>query len=308
MKKGSTLLLLFLSFSCYGQQVTPAFEWLSRFYNVRDFSTRHNEAYFSIQSPNEDFASIIFVKKIKNKWSKPELLSFSGQYRDIEPFLSPDGLRLYFSSNRPLNEADSIVKDYDIWYAERKSLSAEWSKPKNIGEPVNTIHNEFYPSVTDNQNIYFTSDGPQSMGKDDIFFSKWSGEKYDNPIPLDSNINSTGYEFNAFVAPNEDFIIYTIYGRKDGLGSGDLYISTKGKDGRWAKANTLGSDINSGQMDYCPFVDLQSNTLYFTSKRNNIVAKKHVTIKDYEKTINQYENGQSRIYKVSIGDIINLSR
>ena len=303
IKTCTIVILLFISASCAAQKVIPAFDWLSRFSNTRDFTANKAEAYFTIQSPNEDISSIACIKKINGQWSGPELVHFTGHYRDIEPFLSNDGLRLFFSSNRPTTKSDTFVKDYDIWYVERKKMSDEWSIPINIGAPVNTIHNEFYPCITANQNIYYTSDAPNSTGKDDIFFSVWDGEKYKNPAPVDSAINSAGYEFNAYVDPDERFIIYTMYGRKDGLGSGDLYMSIKQQNGEWGKARNLGPIINSKQMDYCPFVDTENN-LYFTSKRSNIETKNYSTLKDFEKAINQYENGQSRIYKVSIQDIL----
>ncbi|WP_321538323.1 hypothetical protein [Flavobacterium piscinae] len=49
------------------------------------------------------------------------MVSFTGKYKDLEPFLSTDGLKLYFASNRPLTESGE-PKDFDIWYVERKTL------------------------------------------------------------------------------------------------------------------------------------------------------------------------------------------
>ena len=43
--------------------------------------------------------------------------------------------------------------------------------PINIGEPINSPANEFYPSVANNNNFYFTCDERSTKGKDDIFFS-----------------------------------------------------------------------------------------------------------------------------------------
>ena len=114
------------------------------------------------------------------------------------------------------------------------------------------------------------------------------------------NINSTGYEFNAFVSPSEEFIIYTCYGRPDGLGSGDLYISYKNSKGNWDEPKNLGAEINSKQMDYCPFYDTTTQTLYFTSKRMIVIEKTFTNLKEFETEISSYENGFSRIYKYQI--------
>lgn len=278
----------------------PVLEYLSGLNNVRDFtiSEDQQEAYFTIQSPNDELAVMVRITKENGIWSQPNLVSFSGKYRDIEPFLTADGLRLYFSSNRPLNDLTSPAKDYDIWYVERADLKSNWLAPVNLGKPVNTSSNEFFPSLAQNGNLYFTSDAVALIKKDDIFFSKWNGQSYTDPVPLDENVNSEGYEFNAYIAPDESFLIYTAYGRKDGVGSGDLYISRRDATGKWNKAVNMGTKINSSNMDYCPFVDIKTNTLYFTSKRNAVSQQNFTSVNDFLEEISQYENGLSRIYQV----------
>ena len=288
-------------------QITPAFESLNSFPKIRDLSLSENqkEAYFTVQSPMEE-VSIIATSTIKDGvWSKPVPVPFStGKFKDLEPFLSPDGLSLYFASNRPLSEENQTTKDFDIWYVTRTSPQSSWSSPKNIGTTINTVHNEFYPAVSKQGNLYFTSDNPTGAGKDDIYCSLLKNGQYQKPYALSTAINSAGYEFNAFIAPDESYLLFTCYKRQDGIGSGDLYISFKQKDSSWSKAQNLGKEINSTAMDYCPFVD-QNGTLYFTSKRSKILKKNHVqTSHDLEKLVNQYENGLSRLYKLPFSDLL----
>ncbi|MVO07634.1 hypothetical protein GOQ30_00480 [Flavobacterium sp. TP390] len=296
------VLLTFANGISQNETVVPAFDFLIQFTNCRDFtlSKSQDELYFTIQNTTEEISQIVCSKKIKNKWTTPELVSFSSEHRDIEPFLSADGLRLYFSSNRPLENTSNQSKDYDIWYVERKNTKEKWSHPINIGTPVNTVKDEFYPSVALNGNLYFTSENDKSLGKDDIFVSRWENNAFTNPENLGPSINSTGYEFNAFIAPDESFLIFTGYKREDGLGSGDLYISYKNKLDVWEKATSLGSKINSSAMDYCPFYDSLTQTLYFTSKRNRATNQSFLNLETFLKEINQYENGSSRIYKCNL--------
>ncbi len=270
--------------------------------NVRDLCYTDDEIYFTIQSYQEEFSSIVFLKKEKGKWANPQIASFSGKYYDLEPFMSNDGLRLYFASNRPTDSLSTEVKDFDIWYVERTTLNGNWSKPKNIGEPVNTKYNEFFPSLANNMNLYYTSDRSDSKGKDDIFLCSYLNGSYQYPISLSDSINTGGYEFNAFIAPDESYIIYTGYNRKTGYGSGDLYISYHDGKGNWTGSKNLGLEINSDKMDYCPFVDIKNNILYFTSKRSKVKRSfdKAQTMYELQKEFNQYENGLSRIYQVPI--------
>ena len=305
LNKTTYLIILFVTIFGFSQEQTkpvPAFDFLKKYINTRDLALSQNqdEVYFTIQNTNEEVSVIAFSKKENKKWTEPKLINFTGKFRDIEPFLSSDGLKLYFSSNRPLHDSISKPKDYDIWYVERTNLKSDWSTPKNLGSPVNTSNNQFYPSLAKNGNLYFTSDGSKSLGKDDIFFSKWENNTYSEPTTLGLNINSAGYEFNAFVSPDEKILIFTGYNRTEGFGSGDLFISYKDINGNWEKAKNMGSEVNSTLMDYCPFYDTKTETLYFTSKRNSVSNLGFKTMEDLEKEINKYENGLSRIYKLNI--------
>ena len=309
------LYLLFMFSGVFGQAQNndlpqPAFPALAEYPNIRDLtlSTAGDEAYFSIQSPNGDLSVIARIRMDQNSWSTPEIVSFSGQNHDIEPFLSPDNLRLYFASSRPKNSDTKNKKDYDIWYVERSSTKQNWGEPINLGAPVNSDQNEFYPSVALNKNLYFTSDRTGSKGKDDIFVSLWNGKAYDEPISMGESINTEGYEFNAYISPSESFLIFSGYNRKDGLGSADLYVSQKAPDSSWRQAINFGSVINSNKMDYCPFVDIRSKTLYFTSKRSSISPDKaYETADEFLEELNKYENGLSRLYKIGLETIMHIN-
>ncbi|WP_335976821.1 hypothetical protein [Gaetbulibacter jejuensis] len=280
---------------------------VSQFPNVRDLAISPNgkEAVFSAQSFMGDISALMIVSKTDTKWSNPKIISFSGQYFDIEPFFSNDGLKLFFASNRPMDNTSTIVKDFDIWYVERASTEASWSAPINLGAPVNTEMDEFYPVVTNSNNLYFTLDNPSLKRKDDIYISEFKNGAYTQPKPLSDSINSEGYEFNAFIAPDESFIIYTCYNRDDGYGSGDLYVSYKQENGEWSISKNMGQKVNSNKMEYCPFVDTQNGILYFTSKRLKTTSfEEKQSIEDLKTIFYSYENGLSRLYKISITNLI----
>lgn len=285
---------------------------IKKFPNVRDFtiSSGGDEAYFTVQSHLSELSVISFLKKKNGKWLSAQIAPFSGKFKDLEPFLSPDGLRLYFASNRPLDSKGDESKDFDIWYVERKTKNSTWSTPINMGEPINSEHNEFYPAVSNAQTIYFTSDGRDTKGRDDILRSAWINGAYSEPESLGEAINSEGYEFNAYIAPDESFLIFSGYNRPDGIGSGDLYISFRGNDGIWEEAQSLGSPINSEKIDYCPFVDIKTKTLYFTSKRTSIgeTPIQFTSLKGLLEELNRYDNGLSRIYQTSLSDWIDKKK
>lgn len=281
-----------------GNEIVQFNSALNQFLNVRDFCISENgeEAYFTLQSPFQEISQLARVTRVNNEWTAPELLPFSDAYMDLEPFLSSDGKRLYFVSNRPLDDSTQEKKDFDIWYVERNGQKEEWSKPKNLGAPVNSAQDEFYPTLSENNNLYFTLDSPDGLGKDDIYFSRWENGTYSTPALLDENINSTGYEFNAFISKKEDYLLFSKYNEEGGLGSGDLYISRKDANGNWAKAENIGAPINTKYMEYCPFYDEKNQILYFTSRRNDMASRSFGSVSEFQKYIYGSNNGLSKIY------------
>ncbi len=276
----------------------------SEYPNVRDIAITSdgNEIYFTLDSYKSEIGAIAFIKKQGEDWSAPEIVSFSGNYRDLEPALSQDGKTMYFASNRPIHNDSISAKDYDIWFVDRTENG--WSEPQNIGETINTSHNEFYPSIANNGNLYFTSDRPTEIGRENIYVSEYIDESYTEPIPLGENINSKFYEFNAFIAPDESFLIFSTIRRGEGLGGGDLYISFN--QNGWQKAQPL-QFVNTKYLDFCPFVDTTSGLLYFTSQKTEIPPheEKGLDISFFQNlSKSDIPKGLNRIYSVEFEKVL----
>lgn len=280
--------------------------FISTFMNERDFaiSPDGNEFYFTISTPRSTFQTIVFSKRNdKGSWSYPEVVSFAGNYSDLEPAFSSDGKTLFFASNRPLN--GDVPKDFDIWKVTRNGDA--WGLPENLGPAINTAEDEFYPSITANGNLYFTASYKEGKGKEDIYVSELKNNTYSKPISLDSAVNSAAYEFNAFVAPDESYILFTSFGRKEDIGGGDLFISTKNKEGVWRKAMPLKS-LNSKRLDYCPYVSPDGKILFFTSERNALPTtfpEKKATYKAIKDAFFNTLNGTGNIYWVDFHYVLN---
>jgi hypothetical protein len=270
--------------------------------NERDFALSPDgmEIFYTLQSPYDRFQTILYIRKGNNgKWSKPEIAPFANTYNFLEPAFSPDGKKLFFSSNRPLT--GDKAKDFDIWWVEK--INGKWSEPQNVGGPVNTSADEFYPSITQSGNLYYTAAYKDAVGKEDIYLAAFVNGIYKTPIPLDTAINSKMYEFNAFVSPDEQFIIFTSYGRKDDKGGGDLYMSRRDAAGKWEPAKNL-AFLNSDKLDFCPFVSFDKKKLFFTSDRNALKETNPLT---YDKLIKQYAgllNGGGNIWWISFDEVL----
>jgi Tol biopolymer transport system component len=264
--------------------------------NNRDFtmSPDGNEIFFTVQQKDMLVSAIVRLYKKNGKWGKPELASFSGRYKDLEASFSPDGKRIWFASNRPSAASDS-TDDFDIWFVERNGSG--WGEPVHAGNVVNTSGNEFYPSVARNGNLYFTSEFKAGKGKEDIVMCAWANGAFQAPVSLPEAINSRGYEFNAFIDPDERFLLFTGYGRADDMGKGDLYISKRDAAGNWLPANTLGASVNSKYLDYCPFISPDKKVLFFTSNRPSVgIDRKNADYNAIAAALKGAGNGFDDIY------------
>lgn len=272
--------------------------------NERDFalSPDGKEIYFTISTPKSTFQTIVFCKQVKQgEWTTPEIVSFAGRYSDLEPTFSADGQTMYFASNRPTTGTEP--KDFDIWKVSRNQSG--WDEPVNLGLPVNTESDEFYPSIAKNGNLYYTASYKGGPGKEDIYLAEFKNRRYQAPVSLDTAVNSKFYEFNAFVDPNEQYILFTSYGRKDDTGGGDLYISVKGTNG-WLPAKNV-KTINSKQLDYCPYVSPDGKSLFITSERHNLpidFAEDRANYKVVQNTWTAPLSGVGNIYWIDFANII----
>ena len=78
----------------------------------------------------------------------------------------------------------------------------------------------------------------------EFFITELKDGKYSSAQPLPEAVNSKGDDFNAFIDPDEKFIIFSSYKRKDDLGRGDLYFALR-KEGIWQPAIHFDRGINS---------------------------------------------------------------
>jgi outer membrane protein OmpA-like peptidoglycan-associated protein len=123
------------------------------------------------------------------EWTKIRDLRINNEYYNVTtPYLSPDGKKLFFTSDKPGGFGGS-----DLYYSQLKD--GFWSDPVNMGPLINTKGNESYPFINFSGEIFFSSDGHQGLGGKDIFFSRFSDSAWITPIHLDPPINSSYDDF-----------------------------------------------------------------------------------------------------------------
>jgi hypothetical protein len=256
------------------------------------FSPDGKEFYFI--NGSGPVPAVVFMKEKNNRWTKPRVAAFSGVYRDFDPMFSYDGKKLFYCSTRPVEKNGKAKKDADLWVVERSAKG--WSEPRRLGPGVNSDKPEYYPCVTRNGNLYFTSGRAGGLGSSDIYRCKPVNGGYSEPENLGSAINSKTFEGDVFAAPDESYMIVTCYGRPDSLGSGDLYISFRQKDGSWSKLKNMGSPVNSKANEHCPMVSMDGKVFFFTSYRSTIEVAAPLKYDDILKIQPLSGNGRGDIF------------
>ena len=132
--------------------------------------------YFLRSTPTFNLWTILVSRFEKGKWGTPEIAPFSGQYSDADPFITSDGARFYFISNRPV--MGKAPPDLDIWVMENESFlifmtggrsdgrggfdlyisynrNGAWTKPANLGDKINSSGNEYSPTISPDGKYYF---------------------------------------------------------------------------------------------------------------------------------------------------------
>lgn len=225
-------------------------------------SSDGSEMYFVTSSGDHKHYAIIYVKRKKNVWAKPEIASFSGKYSDMGPRFSPDGTKIYFCSKRPVPGSLEENTSYDIWMIEKRTGSL--SEPIHLGGTINTDKNEAFPSIAANGTIYYHY-WEERGSESDIYFSRLKNGKYQKPEKLDFGISTEYYEGGPFISPDESYLLFQAI-RPDGFhGNTNIYISFKNDDHTWGKPVNIGASVNASGYPISPMVSPDGKYLFFAT-------------------------------------------
>ena len=153
-----------------------------------------------------------------DQWTKITELPFnSDQYNVAHPALSSDEKTLYFASNMPGTIGQSDIFKVTI------NNDGTFGTPVNLGKTINTEGRETFPFVSEDNELYFASDGHPGLGGLDVFVSEEMNDGTYKSVqnvgePLNSSKDDFGYLIDA-----KSRIGYVTSNRDGGQGSDDIY-------------------------------------------------------------------------------------
>lgn len=247
----------------YIGQETPGLEavmFAPNFISTEDFnhspafSPDETEFYYTDESSRG--ATIMVSRLESGLWTTPVPADIEGDYREIDPFITTDGKRMFFNSNRPITPGDTS-NNMDMWYVDKEADG--WGEPQHLGGKLSTEHAEWFPTAARNGNLYFTY-GPGRTA--DIAYSPLRNGKYEEVISLGDSVNSPRNDYDPTIAPDESFVIFSS-NREGGKGSVDIYVSFRKADGSWGKAKNLGDRVNTSTIEFAPRLSNDGKYLFF---------------------------------------------
>lgn len=174
--------------------------------DLSSFSDMAGKFLISVTLGNN--SDLYVVEFSGGKFLKPIPLEVNSNYSENSASFSPDGEKIYFSSNRP-----GGFGGFDIYEIELVG-KGKWSEPKNLGENVNSSFDEQCPYVLrDGMTLYFSSKGHQSEGDFDIYvvtlddIGEW-GEADKLGLPINSDSDDLFYR----LSPDENRAVYYTLG------------------------------------------------------------------------------------------------
>ena len=206
------------------------------------------------------------------QWGPPKMLDSIDANVDSTslvggPSISFDGNTMYFFMNN------------DIFYSERQKYG--WSKPINIGAPINTRGYEGFPSVSaDGKTLYYVGqniNGPRTkeLRKKNLFCycilktEKDENGKWGKPELLPPPINQECEKAPRIMADGKTLIFSSI--RLGGKGGYDLYQSQLTDLGTWSTPVAL-NFVNTPEDDLSPSISAEGDLMYYTQSEKDIYS------------------------------------
>jgi len=242
------------------------------------------------------------TRLVDGHWTRPKIPSFSADpdYGCLVMSLSADGQTIYFLSTRPLPDEPKKPGwgNQNIFCADRTAEG--WGEPHPAPGAVCTMSNEYYPSLTRDGTMYFTRSPQGEPAR--LWRSRFVDGSFQEPEILPKQVNRGENTFNAFIAPDESYLIAPIDGHEENIGPTDYWISFRNANDQWSEAMNLGERCNGPeQRAGSAYVSPDGKYLFFSATHSDQVdffPEGRLTLDGFRRLNSSPENGNSDIYWV----------
>ena len=215
--------------------------------------------------------SLYRAEMVDSAWTNVQKVPFSSEDYSVEhPSLSADGSKLYFSSDMPGGSGSFDIYVVDV------NEDGTYGTPQNLSG-INTPHRDQFPFISEDNVLYFTSDGHQGFGNLDIYRSEGDFTEVEN---LGASINSGNDDFAYVIKESEE----TGYFASNRRGTDNLYQFTR-EENEVIEAPTV-TDNTSGQ----DLIPIDGSKIYFDFDKATIKKESEVVLDSVVTYMNDYPN------------------
>lgn len=262
------------------------------------------EIYFGVAFGK--VVTIMWTRFQKGRWSEPEVAPFAADqnYFHFEPGLSADGTRIFFLTNRPgrSKEAKPGWVYQNIWASDR-TADGSWGEPYDPDPAINGDGQQYFPSLTRDGTLYFTRVDSQTR-RPAVYRSRFVRGRFSEAEKLPDKINGKGTSYNAFVAPDESYLIACVDGRTYDAnpGNANYFVFFRDKDDNWSEGVPFGPEVNmKGSNAMSPYVSPDGKYFFFAAQKTAerfAGSLKGRTLRDLLEMTSSCQNGNFDIYWV----------
>lgn len=175
----------------------------------------------------------------------------------VDMTITTGGKTMYFLGIYPQDSTATA----DIFQSQK--VNGKWQLATKVGDPISTEqYDEAYPVVVSDGSLYFVSNRPGGIGKQDIYRAQYlDNGKFDIPRSIGPNVNTELGSGDTYVASDESYLI----SNKRHPENPGLYVSFKVK-GEWQPLIYLEEPINSEWTDFCPYMSPDSKYFFFSRR------------------------------------------
>jgi len=177
-----------------------------------------------------------------------------------EPYITPDGQRMYFTAIKPPKEKPWHA---DIYYVDK--TASGWGTPKEF--PLNSSASEWHISSTRQGTVYFGSERDADRLKADLYYATLEDGTYKTAIKLPYPVNTEYNDCDPLIAPDESYLIFHS-DRPGGYGEHDLYITFNKGNNNWTEPRNMGKSVNTGGWEMAPNLSPDGKYLFFTRRKS----------------------------------------
>lgn len=220
-------------------------------------------------------------EKNGDEWtmSNPISKSVNSIYNEGAPTFSADGKYVIFvgcefgeRGDYEYGKGRTGKGSCDLFVSEKEG--SNWSKPFNMGAPINTGNWESQPSFSsDGKTLYFIRGivrykQRRNPGEQDIYMTQIQADgTWSLPKRLSDKINTPGREESVQIHPDGQTLYFSSDGHP-GMGSLDIYVSRLDEAGEWGEPENLGYPINTFKEENSTLVSSSGEFAYFASNRD----------------------------------------